>query len=161
MKPDSSEELTAFLHRSIPLTAAMGIRAVETSWDAAVLAAPREDNINHQGSMFGGSLTSLALLTGYAALRHRLQTIDLDHRVVIQRSTYSYERPAVTAVTARAVIDPQRWRELLDALDRRGKGRITVEVVVHDANDRRIGQMIGVFALLPFVAAPDPEPDSR
>lgn len=149
MSPDSPDQLTAYLHRSIPLTAAMGIRAVETSWEAAVLAAPYRDNINHEGTFFGGSLASLALLTGFAVLRHRLQVIGQEHRIVIQRNTYSYERPATTDVTATAEIDPPRWQELLDHIQRRGKGRITVEVPVSDAYDRRVGHLTGVFALLP------------
>ena len=148
MAPDSSAELTAYLHRSIPLTAVMGIVTVETSWDAAVLSAPYQDNINHEGTFFGGSLSALALLTGFAVLRHRLQVIGRHHRIVIRRNTYTYQRPATTDVTARAELDPERWRDLLDQLERRGKGRITVDVVVSDTSDRKVGHLSGAFALL-------------
>lgn len=149
MKPDTPEELTDYLHRSIPLASVMGIRAVEASWDAAVLAAPCENNRNHYGIFFGGSLTSLALLAGFAVLRHRLQTIELDYRIVVRRSEFSFERPASTDVTARAELDPVNWRDLLAALKRRGKAGITVAVTVHDAAGQRVGRMTGVFALLP------------
>ena len=149
MPPDSPDQLTAYLHRSIPLTAVMGIRAVETSWEAAVLAAPYEDNINHEGTLFGGSLSALALLTGFAVLRHRLQVIGHLHRIVIQRNTYSYQRPATTDATARAAIGPSRWKELLDNLERRGKARIIVEVEVSDTSLRPVGHLTGTFALLP------------
>lgn len=151
MKPETPEELTDYLHRSIPLAAVMGIRAVEASWDAAVLAAPCENNRNHQGTFFGGSLTSLALLTGFAALRHRLHILDLDYRIVVRRSEFSFERPASTDVTARAELDPVNWRNLLAVLKRRGKAGITVEATVHDAADQQVGRMTGVFALLPPV----------
>lgn len=149
MPPDSPDQLTAFLHRSIPLTGVMGIRAVETSWERAVLGAPYRANVNHEGTFFGGSLSSLALLTGFAVLRHRLQVLGRRHRIVIHRNTYSYERPATTDVTARAGLDPDRWRDLLDRLARRGKGRIAVDVAVYDASDRRVGLLVGDFALLP------------
>lgn len=149
MTPDSPEELTAHLHESIPLTAVMGIRALEVSWGAAVLAAPCENNRNHHGTFFGGSLTSLALLTGYAALRCRLQILDRRRQIVIRRSTYSYERPARGEARARAEIDPGGWRDLLDSLDRRGSGKITLEATVSDSSDRRLGFLTGRFALLP------------
>ena len=148
MPPDSPAELTAYLHRSIPLTAVMGITTVETSWEVAVLGAPYEDNTNHEGTFFGGSLSALALLTGFAVLRHRLQVIGRDDRIVIQRNTCTYERPATTDVTARAELDQARWQELLDRLERRGKGRITVDVVMADASNRKVGDLTGAFALL-------------
>ena len=149
MASDSPDQLTAYLHRSIPLTAVMGIWAVETSWDAAVLAAPYRDNINHEGTFFGGSLSALGLVAGFAVLRHRLQVMGYPHRIVINRNTYSYERPATTDVTARAGVDPTRWQELLGTLRRRGKGKITLDVVVSDSQERRVGHLTGVFALLP------------
>ena len=149
MPPDSPAELTAYLHRSIPLTAVMGIRTVETSWDAAILGAPYEDNVNHEGTFFGGSLSALALVTGFAILRHRLQVMSRHHRIVIQRNTYTYDRPATTDVTARAALTPDRWRDLLGQLERRGKGRIRVDVVVSDMSGCRVGHLTGAFALLP------------
>ena len=149
MPPDSPDRLTAYLHRSIPLTDVMGIRAVETSWDRAVLRAPYRENVNHEGTFFGGSLSALALLTGFAVLRHRLQVLERHHRIVIHRNTYTYHHPATTDVTARAGLDPDRWKDLLERLERRGKGRITVDVDVHDASDRKVGHLTGDFALLP------------
>ena len=158
MSPDSPAELTSYFHRSIPLTAAMGIRVVETSWAATVLAAPYEANINHEGTFFGGSLSALALLTGFAALRHRLQVLGHRQRIVVRRNTYSYQRPVTTDVTARAEIEPPHWQDLLDSLRRRGGGKITVEVVVSDAYGRRVGHLVGAFALLPAeTEQPDPE----
>ena len=148
MPPELPAELTAHLHRSIPLTAVMGITTVETSWDAAVLGAPYQNNVNHEGTFFGGSLSALGLLTGFAVLRHRLQAMGRRHRIVIRRNTYSYERPATTDVTARAEIDPMRRQELLDSLGRRGKGKITLDVVVSDSCQRLVGHLTGVFALL-------------
>ena len=149
MTPDSPEELTAHLHEAIPLTAVMGFRALEVSWDAAVLAAPFENNRNHHGTFFGGSLTSLALLTGYAALRCRLQILERRCQIVIRRSTYSYERPARGEARARAEIDPRGWQDLLDSLERRGGGKITLEATVTDSSGRRLGFLTGRYALLP------------
>lgn len=159
MSPESADELTDYLHGSIPLTAVMGVRVVETSWEAAVLAAPFRNNVNHEGTFFGASQSALALLAGFAALRRRLQARGHQHRIVVQQNTYSYEHPVTTDISARAEIFPARWEELLDRLKRRGRGRITVDVAVHDASDRRVGLLTGSFALLP-AALPEPGPDN-
>ena len=61
-------ELEKFLHAKIPLTAAMGIRVVQTGPRQLILEAPLAPNINHLGSVFGGALHTLPTLACYAAL---------------------------------------------------------------------------------------------
>ena len=67
--PDSLSPaaLEAFLHAKIPLTKAMGLRAIETGPRQIVLEAPLEPNINHLGSVFGGTLHALPTLACYAS----------------------------------------------------------------------------------------------
>lgn len=146
MTPD---ELTDYLHRAIPLSAAMGVEAVATGAGGTTVGAPHGPNINHQGTVFGGSLSALALLAGFAAVLNRLRSEGYDHRVVVQRNHYSYDLPASTAVRARAELDEHRWDRLRQALDRRNIGRITVDVTVTEEGGRQVGRLAGVFAAMP------------
>ena len=127
----------------------MAVETVATSPEATTLSAPHGPNINHQGTVFGGSLSALALLAGFSAVLHRLRAEGYPHRVVVQRNAYSYDLPASSDVNATATIDADRWARLLEALSRRGLGRITVDVIVTDPDGRQVGRLAGVFAALP------------
>ena len=52
--------LAAFLHEKIPLSAAMDVSVVSASASEVVLEAPLDPNINVHGTMFGGSVSTLA-----------------------------------------------------------------------------------------------------
>ena len=143
------EQLTLYLHEAIPLSKAMEVAATATSAETTTVTAPHGPNINHQGTVFGGSLSALALLAGFAAVLNRLRAEEHKHRVVILRNAYSYDLPAETDVTATAYIDPDRWLRFDDALSRRGLGRITIDVTVTDTSGRQVGRLAGVYAALP------------
>ena len=51
-----------YLHTHIPISKAMGVEVVERSEAAITLSAPFAPNINHQGTVFGGSIASVATL---------------------------------------------------------------------------------------------------
>ncbi len=145
----SPSELTAYLHRAIPLSAAMAVEAIETGAGGTTVHAPHGPNINHQGSVFGGSLSALALLAGFAAVLNRLRSEGYEHRVVVQRNHYSYDLPAQSGVSAHARLDEDRWARFTGTIDRRTMGRITVDVTVADDDGRQVGRLAGVFAALP------------
>ena len=132
-------ELTAYLHQAIPLSAAMEVEAIDTSAQTTTIRAAHGPNINHQGAVFGGSLSALALLAGFAAVLNRLRAEGYDHHVVVQRNAYSYDLPANSDVTARAEIDEQRWSRFVSTLARRNIGRVTVDVIVEDDAQTRVG----------------------
>lgn len=68
----SPETLTSYLHRNIPLTAAMKLTAIESSLTRVRLKCPLEPNINHHQTAFGGSLAAALMLAGWALLRIRM-----------------------------------------------------------------------------------------
>jgi thioesterase domain-containing protein len=88
-----AEYLQERIDREIMLARPMGI-IVEAADDAAlVLRAPLAPNANHKGTAFGGSLYSLAVLTGWAWLTRFLATRKLDAEAVIQESSMRFLKP--------------------------------------------------------------------
>lgn len=85
------EETTEYLHQQIPLSRAMGVRVESWDGETLCLTAPAALNHNHLGTAFGGSLSALATLAGYALLWLELQS--RGSHIVIRGSSISHTRP--------------------------------------------------------------------
>ena len=59
----TNESLEAYIHRQIPITAAMGVQVIEATADRVELSTPLAPNINHRETVFGGSAAAVATLT--------------------------------------------------------------------------------------------------
>ena len=118
-------ELTAYLSTNIPLTGAMDVSAISVAPDTVVLEAPLAPNINHRKTVFGGSASALGILAAWSLVHLRLAETKLEHRLVIQRNTMSYDAPIEGTFTATAAFaEGTDWPKFLDMLERRGKARI-------------------------------------
>jgi thioesterase domain-containing protein len=123
------------IDREIVLARPMGV-IVESADDLSlVLRAPLAPNANHKGTAFGGSLYSLAVLTGWAWLTRFLATRKLDAEAVIQESSMRFLKPvhgemrACLEIPAAADID--KFQKMLVRADR---GRIRLQVKMHEGS---------------------------
>lgn len=148
----TTAELETYLHNHIPLARAMAVRVASVAEDRLVLEAPLAPNINHHGTVFGGSAASVATLAAWSLVHVRLAAAGLPASLVIQRSTIDYLRPMAGDFAAIATLeDEAAWTQFLRMLSRRGRGRIRIETVLECAGDRA-----GVFEG-EFVALIDPD----
>lgn len=139
-------ELEKFLHAKIPLTAAMGIRVVQTGPRRLILEAPLAPNVNHLGSVFGGALHTLPTLACYAALWTLLVEGGVDGHVIVKRSHAHYRQPV--RGTFQAVCDrppPDLATKFLDDLRRFRKARMELESVVEGTNGKPAVEFQGSF----------------
>ena len=62
------DEITRYLHDHIPITRSLGARVEHADGQSVRLWAPLAQNLNHRDTAFGGSLSSLAILSGWVLL---------------------------------------------------------------------------------------------
>ncbi len=142
------DELTAYLHEHIPLTRALGV--VAQGWDGHTLSlrAPLEPNRNTGGTAFGGSLSALAILSGWAALLLALGERARGLRLVIQRSSLDFDAPVVGEFSAVASVpEGDAWDRFLGMLARRRRARISIPGDIR-CGDHIAGRYEGVYAAL-------------
>src|SRR6266478_6063574 len=84
---DLLRHLQQTMHSEIPLTGAIGIRAVAYDREGLRLSAPLAQNINDKGTVFSGSLNAVITLAGWGLIWLLLQEQDLSGAIVIQDST--------------------------------------------------------------------------
>jgi thioesterase domain-containing protein len=134
------------LHTKIPITRAMGVRVEDYDGEQLVLTAPLEANVNHLGTAFGGSLNTLAVLSGYGLLWLELKEVEC--HIVIRESSISYDRPVrgeLRATCFRA--EAQVLAEFKKTFDEKGKARIALTATIEDAGITCV-RFRGVFVAL-------------
>jgi thioesterase domain-containing protein len=120
---------------------------VESADDAAVvLRAPLAPNANHKGTAFGGSLYSLAVLTGWAWVTRYLAARGLAVDAVIQESNTRFLVPVHGEMRASVEAPPKtQIDKFLKMLQRAGRGRIRLRVEIY--YDQALATLFeGVFA---------------
>ncbi len=133
-KPDLLRALRDKLRRDMPITKALGLRVLGNEGGGLVLSSPLEPNINHKGTAFAGSLNAAATLAGWGTIWLLLREHGIRSHVVIQDSTVHYFRPVTGDFTARCKSPSATAVErLVNAVRRRGRGRIELDVLVADA----------------------------
>ena len=118
-------QLEDYLHRHIPLSAAMQVHAIAAGPDEVVLAAPLAPNINHRETLFGGSATALSILAAWSLIHLRAEAEGIAHKLVIQRQSMSYDAPVTGTAMAFAYLAPDTaWDRAMVLMRRRGKTRV-------------------------------------
>lgn len=142
-------ELQTSLYERIPLSRAMGVAVLQAEPAGVILGAPLAPNVNHSGTVFGGSAAAVAVLAAWTQVEVGLQAAAQPGRIVIRRSAMDFERPIVADFTATAIPpSSEDWFRLLGTLQRGRMGRIAVRSVL-DCEGERVGELEGEFAVIP------------
>ncbi len=125
-------ELEEYLHNNIPITKAMRVGVVEVKGDRVVLRAPILPNINHRDTAFGGSLSTLAILSAWCLLRLKMDEKNAKNaHLVIQRNSIEYLHPVAADFTASAILaDKDKWQRFDEVFAAKGKARISVKSMI-------------------------------
>ena len=147
------DELERYLHRQIPLSAAMMVQVQSATAESVVLSAPLQPNINHKSTVFGGSASAVAILAAWSLIHLRLLEEGLHGEVVIQSNQMAYDRPITgTFIAASSLAQNSDWGMFLKTLTRRRRARIEVDSVL-TYQDAAAGRLKGQFVAFLGAAA--------
>lgn len=142
------QELQAYLHEHIPLSAAMQVKVLQASERKVCLQAPLAANINHRDTVFGGSAASVAILAAWTLLYVRFKEEKLPARLVIQHCDVDYTLPIEGDFQAVCeFISEAQWQKARKLFQRRGKTRIQLESCLQ-INGETLTTMHGDFVAL-------------
>lgn len=123
----NTSDLTSYIHKHIPLTAQLGAIVKFYDGNSIEIYAPLEPNLNHRNTAFGGSLSALGILCGWALLFLKLRENGLKNRLVIQKSSFDFLSPIASEFKATCTMpDETKWKNFVNTLKRHGKARITL-----------------------------------
>ncbi|MBT9316045.1 thioesterase domain-containing protein [Leptothoe spongobia TAU-MAC 1115] len=137
-----------YLHEHIPLSKAMEVTVTSIDQTSVILSAPLAPNINHRNTVFGGSISTLAILSAWTFVHVRLQTLNMPSRIVIQSNSLEYTNPALGDFQAHCLApDSKSWQRFINTLSKHGKGRITLSSEVY-SNEVLVGKFQGKYVAL-------------
>ncbi len=129
------DEITAHVHAQMPITRSLGARVVRYDGASVRVEAPLAQNVNHFATVFGGSLSAVAILSGWVLLDLALRERGIASRLVIQRSVYDFTAPLGGDFATTSVLPPPAaWDRFLATLARHHTARVTVTTTVEGAS---------------------------
>lgn len=127
----TADDLTSVLQHEIPLARAMQITVLQADPTCTLLSAPLAPNINHMGTLFGGSANTLATLAAWSLLYLRLEEQQPPCHIIIQRGLMHYRQPVTGDALARCQFDDTaRWARFARTLERHGRARLTLHAEI-------------------------------
>ncbi len=128
---DSAKELQEIFYSEIPITQHMGLQVKKLTAQEIQVCAPIHPNMNHKSTAFGGSLYSVAVLTGWGLLHHILRHETPEAHIVIFESTIQFQIPVRQDFCASCHIhDPQQLHPFLHIFRKKGRAKITLHVQI-------------------------------
>jgi thioesterase domain-containing protein len=128
-------ELLQFLHEQIPLTKTMGLSIISIDHTGARIKAPLAPNHNHLGSAFGGSLSTMMILSGYILVYHSLLQRKLSGHVILSREESKYLLPVTTEIEVFAKAPTEEeWKKFEEGITRKGIARIQIRSEINQGN---------------------------
>lgn len=129
-------ELLKFLNEEIPLTKSLGLEIVSISPEGARIRAPLGPNHNHMGSAFGGSLSTMMILSGYIWLYDALLKHDFEAHVILSKEEAEYLIPVTTDIEVFAKTPTEaQWKKFEDAFTRKGLARIVIHSEIRQGTE--------------------------
>ena len=143
----TASALAEYLHGHMPLSRSMAVSVVSASAMEVVLEAPLAPNLNVHGTMFGGSIATLAVLAAWSVVHLRLEDQQFAGQLVVSRSETDYLMPISGQARAIARLSGVDWDRFSSQLVRHGKARVTVTAEVL-SNGLLAARLVGTFAAI-------------
>jgi len=136
---DIENQLQQVLNNEIPLTNSIGIEVDSVTENCVCLKAPLENNINHKLTVFGGSLYSVSVLTGWSMVYVLLKRLNIEAHIVIHHSEIDYLLPVNEDFKACCEsVSELKINKFIKMYKRKGRSRIMLDVFIMNGEKRAV-----------------------
>lgn len=115
----ANKDLVSYLEKAINIIEKMGMRILAFNKQSVKIILPKEPNVNHLGTVYAGSLFSLADFAGgvlfYASFDHR------KYYPILKEATITFKSPATTDISVEASMTPEQAEQIKNMADEKGK----------------------------------------
>lgn len=138
-------DFLCWLKTQIPLLTHMGLGDLAFDDKTLTLPAKLAPNVNDKGTGFGGSIATLATISGWCLTTLLLKNRELDCDVMIKDSNMQYLLPITGDFFAEVALpDEDEVNAFLTRLDEKGRARLALDVTVKQ-NEKTALTMQGLY----------------
>ncbi|HYA15134.1 MAG TPA: YiiD C-terminal domain-containing protein [Syntrophales bacterium] len=127
---DEHKDLVNWLEKTIKIIEKMGMRILDFQKHAVKIVLPKEPNVNHLGTVYAGSLFSLADYAGgvlfYATFDRK------KYYPLLKEVSITFKKPATTDITVEASISPAQAEQIRKITDEAGKADWVLDLELKD-----------------------------
>jgi len=145
---DKYKEAAVFLEQAVSIISATGVRIVALRDRYAKIMLPFEPNINHIGTMYGGSLFILAEFSGGV-----IYYVSFDHSKfypIVKEVSIQYRRPAIEDVFLEVELTALQVDEIQRSAETKEKADWSMDLEIKDSNGQICSTIHGIWQLRKF-----------
>ena len=123
----------------------MGMRILDFQKYSVKIILPKEQNINHIGTVYAGSLFSLADYAGGVLF---FATFDLkQYYPILREVTITFKKPGTTDITCEASMSPAQAEQMKSITDETGKADWVLDLELKDEKGDVCSIVHGIFQM--------------
>jgi len=138
-------DIVGYLEKAIGIIEKMGMRILDFQARSVKIMLPKKPNVNHIGTVYAGSLFSLADYTGgvlfYASFDHR------KYYPLLKEITMTFKSPATTDMTVEASMTPGEAERLIKMAEDTGKADWVMNLELKDEQGKTCCAVNGNFQM--------------
>lgn len=142
---EKHRDLVSYLEQAIKIIGKMGVRIEEFSKGFVKVMLPREPNVNHIGTVYAGSLFSLADYTGGVFF---FATFDsAKYYPILKEATIKFKKLATTDMTVEVFVAPEQVENIQKTADETGKSDWVMDMELKDTQGNVCATVTGSFQM--------------
>ena len=142
---DEHKDIVNYLEKAIKIIEKMGMRILEFQKHSVKIMLPKEPNVNHIGTVYAGSLFSLADYAGgvlfYASFDGK------KYYPVLKEVTITFKKPGTTDITCEASMSPAQAEQIKCIADEAGKAEWVLDFELKDEKGDVCCIVHGIFQM--------------
>jgi thioesterase domain-containing protein len=128
---EEHKDLVDYLEKAIKIIEKMGMRIQDFQKHSVKILLPKEPNVNHIGTVYAGSLFSLADYAGGVLF---YATFDIKrYYPLLKEVTIVFKKPGTTNITCEASMSPAQAEQIKNLTDETGKADWVLDLELKDA----------------------------
>ena len=142
---DEHKDIVNYLEKAIKIIEEMGMRIVDFRKNAVKIILPKEPNVNHIGTVYAGSLFSLADYAGgvlfYASFDRK------KYYPILKEVTIAFKKPATTDIAVEASMPTAQAEQIKNITDETGKADWVLDLELKDEKGDICCIVHGIFQM--------------
>lgn len=131
------KELENKLHEEIPLTKLMKLKINSYNKNELITSAPLDININDKGTAFGGSLSTITIISSWSLCWLISKELNIDSKnIVVIKNENSYLKPVKKDIHCYTKKPSKEEIQILkEKIDKKGSASIRIESKIIEDNE--------------------------